>query len=565
MTTLPPFFYSVGKTFTINDLGTLGASAWVVGSDASSKTKLFATNLQNIGYPVWVCDGVADNVEIQAAIDALPAVGGKVKLTEGNFAISASVTLVDNIELCGMGWSTVCTWSGSSAVEGMFKHDVSGTSIVNVHIHDMYLDGNGDVNGVIWLCNVKGYEINGIFATNCLYTNGVIYTSGKNTTCPYPLQNGFVHHNIIWSDVAVDTSGNGQALYCTTWAKDIIFSNNIVVNPYELCIAIGSGSDTKKVENITVENNLFYKSAGIGVGVAIHGYAENINFNNNILYAGEGHGIYVYKDDGQTEAPYNVKINDNIIYHTDTSTTHAIFINTAKSTAGLVSIRGNDITMDGTNGGDGIDVTIAYRFDISHNSIQNPKTNGITFTASTVGSGIVAFNDITSPGGRGFKATGLVESLITGNMVKDSFSDGFQLVNCTKNTVTSNNIQDSGGWSITGGGTSDYNLVVSNTVQGGTSGEINTDLGANSIVRNNLGHVTENSGTSSIDSGTTTKAVAHGLSGTPTVISIAFREQGTNDFGRWWVDTIGATNFTLNVSADPGASNLDFAWEAKVK
>ncbi len=90
-------------------------------------------------------------------------------------------------------------------------------------------------------------------------------------------------------------------------------------------------------------------------------------------------------------------------------------------------------------------------------------------------------------------------------------------------------------------------------------------LAANVIARHNVGYVTENSGASSIDSGQTTKVVAHGLGVTPTVINIAFREQGTSDFGRWWVDTIGATNFTLNVSADPGVSNLDFAWEAKVR
>jgi hypothetical protein len=84
-------------------------------------------------------------------------------------------------------------------------------------------------------------------------------------------------------------------------------------------------------------------------------------------------------------------------------------------------------------------------------------------------------------------------------------------------------------------------------------------------VRDNAGFITENSGTGTIDSGNTTEAIAHGLDGTPTVIDIAFREQGDNDYGRWWVDTIGAANFTLNVSADPGASNLDFAWEAKVR
>lgn len=74
------------------------------------------------------------------------------------------------------------------------------------------------------------------------------------------------------------------------------------------------------------------------------------------------------------------------------------------------------------------------------------------------------------------------------------------------------------------------------------------------------------SGTSSILSGATTAVVTHNLGVTPSVanISITFAEQGTSDYGRWWVSTITATAFTLNVSADPGASNLDFGWSVIV-
>ena len=73
------------------------------------------------------------------------------------------------------------------------------------------------------------------------------------------------------------------------------------------------------------------------------------------------------------------------------------------------------------------------------------------------------------------------------------------------------------------------------------------------------------SGLGTILNGTTSLAVAHGLSASPTRVIITWLEQGTNDYGRWWVDTIGATNFTVNVSADPGASNLDFNWIAYVE
>ena len=77
---------------------------------------------------------------------------------------------------------------------------------------------------------------------------------------------------------------------------------------------------------------------------------------------------------------------------------------------------------------------------------------------------------------------------------------------------------------------------------------------------------TEGSGTATVVSGTTSIAVTHGMGATPGVenINITFSEQGDNDYGRWWVDTITSTEFTLNVSADPGASNLSFGWNCVI-
>lgn len=75
----------------------------------------------------------------------------------------------------------------------------------------------------------------------------------------------------------------------------------------------------------------------------------------------------------------------------------------------------------------------------------------------------------------------------------------------------------------------------------------------------------ENHGNDTIASGATSKIVSHGLSSTPTIINITFTEQGTSDYGRWWISGGNSTAFTLNVSADPGASNLDFWWEARIR
>tara|TARA_Y100000310_G_scaffold119061_2_gene117871 strand:+ start:349 stop:1755 length:1407 start_codon:yes stop_codon:yes gene_type:complete len=76
---------------------------------------------------------------------------------------------------------------------------------------------------------------------------------------------------------------------------------------------------------------------------------------------------------------------------------------------------------------------------------------------------------------------------------------------------------------------------------------------------------TKNSGTGSITSGGTTDVITHGLTSAPTLedIFITLGENPTNTPGAIWVDTIGATTFTVNCENDPGASNLDFAWQAE--
>ncbi len=55
--------------------GAMAATVVVAASDSLNKA---AAN--------YVCDGVADEVEIHAAIAALPATGGKVVLLEGNYS-----------------------------------------------------------------------------------------------------------------------------------------------------------------------------------------------------------------------------------------------------------------------------------------------------------------------------------------------------------------------------------------------------------------------------------------------------------------------------------------------
>jgi len=69
---------------------------YVIANDAYSETKNAAALLESAGYPVWRCDGTADNVEIQAAIDALPVIGGwqvgHIHVAAGTYDIQTKIS-----------------------------------------------------------------------------------------------------------------------------------------------------------------------------------------------------------------------------------------------------------------------------------------------------------------------------------------------------------------------------------------------------------------------------------------------------------------------------------------
>ncbi len=95
--------------------GNLGATAYVVASNASATDKAFAAILQASGYPVWVCDGVADEVQWKAAVAALPTtntssgrVGGEIAIIGGGFVFAAGgIEVTEHISFKGYGRPSV--------------------------------------------------------------------------------------------------------------------------------------------------------------------------------------------------------------------------------------------------------------------------------------------------------------------------------------------------------------------------------------------------------------------------------------------------------------------------
>lgn len=70
------------------------------------------------------------------------------------------------------------------------------------------------------------------------------------------------------------------------------------------------------------------------------------------------------------------------------------------------------------------------------------------------------------------------------------------------------------------------------------------------------------SGTATITSTNTSVSVTHGAGYTPSSsdITVTPTNNPTNDPGWFWISSIGATTFDINVRSDPGASGATFAW-----
>ena len=84
-----------------------GDSGGASGDQYTATLIVAAYNTLDPNAAHYQCDGVADDVEINAALNALPASNGRVILLEGDYTLANSITIPDNdITLQGQGEST---------------------------------------------------------------------------------------------------------------------------------------------------------------------------------------------------------------------------------------------------------------------------------------------------------------------------------------------------------------------------------------------------------------------------------------------------------------------------
>jgi hypothetical protein len=137
--------------------GAAGAVGAVVGAspaDAAGTDRgmTYTVVASNAGAPFQnngdaQCDGTADNVEIQAAIDAVAAAGGgTVELSRGTFNTAATIVMKSDVTLRGQGSGQLGSAATTLVRAGNFtlvraNGPATGDHIHNVSLRDLRLDG----------------------------------------------------------------------------------------------------------------------------------------------------------------------------------------------------------------------------------------------------------------------------------------------------------------------------------------------------------------------------------------------------------------------------------------
>ena len=456
----------------------------------------------------YVCSGTDDNVQIQAAIDALPSGGGKVVLMEGTY-IAHSIKLhgtsgnKNNVELVGSGWSTIIK------LPAMTRHniiDIDGMS--GCYIGNLQLDGNHANQDVENWCMKYGPSgeggPNACVAGVCeIYLNNIRVTDSDRVT----IENVYSHN-----------AGHWGILFHTGTTRSMI-KDCYVSNCLWHALGCWHGGHYSVISGCISKNN--YK----------WGVAVELGFPSDMHISVVGCSS---SDDGNnSNVGIGIQSCENVVVSGCVVNNQTMQIRAAD----YCTLSGNIIKSNGR--GIGCYVTGDY------NTIF-----GNTF------SNILARDGIQIDDGGKYNT-------ILANTVSTGTFPGIRIASGTYNKISNNIIKD-----ITGGGAlyetpgSDHNIMSDNSIYD-CSNPLTTS-GANTVVRNNVGFVTESSGTATLANGTTSIAVAHGLAVTPVAGDIMVTPIETLASASFaWIDTYTSSHFTIHVDADP-TQDVDFAWKAVV-
>lgn len=331
----------------------------------------------------YYCDGTADDVQIQAALDAVSSLGGgKVLLKMGTYSITAILSIASNVFLVGEGWSTNIQVTNSTNLSAAIQFAANSS---NNGVMDLQIDGNkaNQTAGgaLVWSAIVTNAKVHNLYvhdsykeaiylsgATNCIVSN--CYTF-NNTNYGYGLEesgstvsSGNKIVNCTSDGDGTGGAGGGFSIYYALTTRS--YGNSIVNCTAKNITTSGSiGVSIWETYRNVVLGCYIYNCA---LGLQINSGYDNQILGNKILNTSNSYGVYIYQTSGQPLTINNF-IANNLIYST---------VNAGISIASGVSniIIGNVISYAGAQGmivGSGCNYNILNNNKITYSTSEGLK------------------------------------------------------------------------------------------------------------------------------------------------------------------------------------------------
>ena len=451
-----------------SSISTSPNALYVAASDSTNSVKQAAD---------YVCDGAADQVQINKAISALPTLGGVVHLASGNYLISDDILILrSSVTLVGNGDATVIKLAdasnrcmianqdkGTSANTIVAREALPGFNITGVVIRDLKLNQNAtnqvaattlSYYGSAWIGGGIGaislYGCDDAIIENCTIINatfsGIEYQEADGGRISQNTVTNFYDDGIALNESVTNSIVIGNVIDKGSGA---VFSGSCGIEVQDGCSKISVISNCVTQANDTSEDHY-------GILVSCHASSPVCSFVNifgNTVTNGE-RLIAVDGNVTGSSLPTNISIIGNVAITTSTVADGALYLNQCSN----ITIASNVFSVPAGSPSACVQLV---------DDISGVMINSNTFTGGG-GSNSIAFRTIA--------ATTLNNIIIEGN-----YFDGFnynmlQLSGDNTNIIIRGNYINAGDVSV--------NLVLhagSAKTQSGCVVEGNKDVGSSAI------------------------------------------------------------------------------------
>lgn len=414
----------------------------------SNPVVVCASTVQNTQNCDFEADGIADDVEIQEAIDTRRS----VHLTTGTFRLSSTLVMKSGVSIHGSGWGLAESMGGTKLVPNgaitMFTNEHLGTPQVDdyISLSDMYL-----------VCDTP----ESLPPRSCIKFGRVAVVTLSNLVINSSSENGL--------------EITGFSLVQPAFS---IYASNL-----EIANAKGAGIRLSNVIASHFANINYTGGANAKYGIYLDTYVRDVHWNNIYLELGDITAAIYLKNDVLSNLFTNVVItmdngNGIVLERGMLSPNNNAFNNVSLRSHGVIGVAG--IWQNGSSEG----------LAISNATISGHPGAGIRLEGQNF---VVSNSTIELSGRQGIYVNGGLDTdgRIVNNFIHRNGNYGIQIENARYVQVRGNRIYDfrtgidqEQVYGVFESGTADFNIVEGNDLRGNRiAGEV--IVGTHSIARNN--------------------------------------------------------------------------------